>query len=169
MVLILGGGGAAGFWLQGELAQYLEQQAAVELEHTARTAAAVLHDLPRPLTSEAADRLTDQLAGPANARLTVIAADGKVLGDSEFDGLALGELDSHAQRPEVLAARADGVGSSGRFSRSVETEMMYVAVAADGSDAPTVRASRRLSSLRAAMGRVRLLLAGAGGLLTVMA
>ena len=170
VLLILVGGGAAGFWLQGELALYLEIQARTDLEHAAQTARVVLLDVPGPLTTEAADRITDRLAPAADVRFTVIAADGSVLGDSEFSGLALSELDSHGERPEIVQARRDGVGSSGRFSRSVETEMMYVAVCDPASPGSiTVRASRRLSSLRSALGRMRLLLAGAAGLLTVIA
>ncbi len=168
VILILAGGGATGFWLLGELTEYLETQAREDLESAARTAAVMVEDLPVPVTSEVADRVADRIGKASDVRVTIVAPDGTVLGDSEFDGLALAELESHAERPEVLEARAAGIGVSGRFSQSVETEMMYIAVATT-PDGPVVRAAQRLSSLRAAMGRIRWLLIAAGGLLTVIA
>jgi len=168
VVVILAGGGATGFWLLGELTEYLEAQARDDLESAARTAAVMVEDLPHPVTSDVADRVADRIGKASDVRITIIGADGTVLGDSEFAGLALAELESHAERPEVIAARASGVGQSGRFSQSVETEMMYIAVSS-GADGPVVRAAQRLSSLSAAMGRIRWLLLAAGGLLTVIA
>jgi two-component system phosphate regulon sensor histidine kinase PhoR len=170
VALILVGGGAAGIWLETELTAYLEEQATKDLRHIAQTVAAVLADQREPLTYETADRIADRLSPAAEVRITIVAANGAVLGDSEFDGLALRELESHALRPEITQARAEGFGSSGRFSRSVETEMVYVAVLAQGlADPPVVRASRRLSSLREAVGTIRMLLAWAGVLLVFMA
>src|SRR5438132_368462 len=49
-----------------------------------------------------ADRLADLLM----TRVTLIAADGRVLGDSDLDGQALADVENHLQRPEVQEARA---------------------------------------------------------------
>ncbi|MBQ7849372.1 MAG: histidine kinase, partial [Clostridia bacterium] len=47
------------------------------------------------------------------SRVTLIAPDGAVLYDSDADEA---RMDSHAQRPEVLAALAEGTGESTRYS-----------------------------------------------------
>jgi two-component system phosphate regulon sensor histidine kinase PhoR len=73
---------------------------------------------------EEADRL-GQLLG---ARVTFIAADGRVLGDSSetVDGVAA--MENHGQRPEVVEARAAGLGRARRYSDTLKIDMLYVAV-----------------------------------------
>ena len=58
-------------------------------------------------------------------RLTVIAPDGKVLGDSDGD---LATMDNHATRPEVLQALQSQTGESLRRSTSVNEVMKYAAL-----------------------------------------
>jgi two-component system phosphate regulon sensor histidine kinase PhoR len=71
------------------------------------------------------DARIDALAGPADARLTVIAPDGRVIADSEFDTGALAALDDHSGRPEVREARLEGEGASVRYSRSIDADLLY--------------------------------------------
>lgn len=61
----------------------------------------------------------------ANARVTFIAADGTVLGDSDFVGQ---QLDNHLDREEIREATADAVGYSKRYSESTGGNMLYVAM-----------------------------------------
>ncbi len=75
------------------------------------------------------DALADELAGPAGARVTLIAPDGRVLGESDADGAALAALESHADRPEVAAARTTGFGHAIRYSATLHARMLYAAVA----------------------------------------
>ena len=65
-------------------------------------------------------------------RVTLIAADGRVIGDSEFADDALPHLENHATRPEVSAARATGAGVATRASPSRGDTELYVAVRAAG-------------------------------------
>jgi two-component system phosphate regulon sensor histidine kinase PhoR len=74
------------------------------------------------------DDLADDLATLAGGRVTVIAPDGAVLGDSDVSGDALALVENHADRPEVRGARDAGRGSSTRLSSTVGERMMYVAV-----------------------------------------
>ena len=70
-------------------------------------------------------------AGTATGhRVTLIDSTGRVIGDSEFRGPALLQLENHAMRPEVVAARATGLGSSRRRSPSAGDFELYVAVSA---------------------------------------
>jgi two-component system, OmpR family, phosphate regulon sensor histidine kinase PhoR len=76
------------------------------------------------------DSLADQAGVATGRRVTLIDSTGHVVGDSEFDGLALRELENHGSRPEVVAARKNGVGSVRRMSPSTGEEQLYVAVKA---------------------------------------
>lgn len=71
------------------------------------------------------DTLAKKLEEDINARVTIIALDGKVLGDSQEDPAA---MENHATRPEVKEAVTSGAGESTRFSTTVGEQMMYVAV-----------------------------------------
>jgi len=71
------------------------------------------------------DALAKKLGGEINARITIIALDGKVLGDSMEDPST---MENHATRPEVKDALSSGLGESTRFSTTLGEQMMYVAV-----------------------------------------
>jgi two-component system phosphate regulon sensor histidine kinase PhoR len=77
-----------------------------------------------------ADSLADIAGAATRHRITLIDSTGHVLGDSEFDGPALQGLQNHSTRPEVVAARKNGVGSIRRMSPSTGEEQLYVAVKA---------------------------------------
>jgi two-component system phosphate regulon sensor histidine kinase PhoR len=71
------------------------------------------------------DAMSKSWSQNLGARVTIIAADGVVLGESAEDRL---KMDNHANRPEVLQARQEGIGSSTRFSGTLGEMLMYVAV-----------------------------------------
>ena len=75
-----------------------------------------------------ADSLADAAGVATGHRITLIDSTGHVTGDSEFDGPALDRLENHSSRPEVIAARASGIGSARRMSPSTGEEQLYVAV-----------------------------------------
>ena len=75
-----------------------------------------------------ADDVVDALGELLGLRITVITPDGVVRGDTELDDPDLAHMDSHAGRPEVQQALAEGVGLSARFSDTLRTEMNYRAV-----------------------------------------
>ena len=77
-----------------------------------------------------ADSLADEAGMATGHRVTLIDSTGHVVGDSEFDGPALLRLENHSTRPEVVAARNNGVGSARRMSPSTGEEQLYVAVKA---------------------------------------
>jgi two-component system phosphate regulon sensor histidine kinase PhoR len=87
-------------------------------------AAGAVHDM-RP---ESWDALADRLGPLAQARVTFIAADGRVLGDSEVGVGDLAGLENHRNRPEIAEALAHHAGSSTRWSATVKERLMYAAV-----------------------------------------
>jgi len=66
-------------------------------------------------------------------RVTFIAAEGVVFGDSQADAE---RMELHADRDEVRQALARGIGESTRFSRTIGKEMKYVALRVDGVEGP---------------------------------
>lgn len=92
------------------------------------TARLVEGPLAAGASSEELDALVDAAARDVDARVTIIAADGWVLADSAVSGERLRELDNHGSRPEVVAARAAGTGSSLRRSATLGRDLLYGAV-----------------------------------------
>jgi two-component system phosphate regulon sensor histidine kinase PhoR len=93
---------------------------------------------------EEADRI-GQLIG---ARVTFIAADGTVVGDSAETLAGVAAMENHHDRPEVAAARANGVGRSQRSSATLKIDMLYVAVAVRHPAIAFVRVALPLTDVR---------------------
>jgi two-component system phosphate regulon sensor histidine kinase PhoR len=71
------------------------------------------------------DSLCKALGVSSGIRVTVIAVDGSILGDSHESPLT---MENHADRPEIRQALAGHTGSSTRLSPTLQQEMTYVAV-----------------------------------------
>jgi two-component system phosphate regulon sensor histidine kinase PhoR len=74
---------------------------------------------------QALDDLAKAVGQQIGARVTLIAPDGTVLGDT-WENPAT--LENHSNRPEVIQALATGVGVSTRYSTTVKEDLMYAAV-----------------------------------------
>jgi two-component system phosphate regulon sensor histidine kinase PhoR len=100
----------------------------------------------------------------AHARATVIDRRGKVLADTAADPE---RMESHATRPEFIAALAGKVGSDVRRSHTVGVEFLYVAAP---TGAGAVRLAYPIDSIRERVATVRrnLFLASAAALLLSM-
>ncbi len=109
--------------------------------------------LPPGLDGNALDQICRELERDLGVRITVIALDGKVLGDSEESSTA---MENHGTRPEVLEALSKGAGASTRYSTTVRHEMLYQAVL-DGKDKPEriIRLSIPLNAIEAAERSIR--------------
>lgn len=76
---------------------------------------------------EGIDSFATQIGKSIGMRVTIIGLDGKVLGDSEVQPEKLKFLENHLQRPEVHTALQGQTGHSIRYSRTLKTDMVYVA------------------------------------------
>jgi two-component system phosphate regulon sensor histidine kinase PhoR len=122
---------------------------AIERTLTAETrlAAALLQERLTDGSIGALDGEADQIGEYTAARVTFIAADGRVVGDSAEDPMALATLDNHGTRPEVLAARAAGLGIARRFSATLGTDLLYVAIPVRHPHVATVRLALPLTDV----------------------
>ena len=85
------------------------------------------------------DALADRAGAAADARVTLLAPDGAVVGDSRVPIERLPQIQNHADRPEVAAALAGRIGESDRRSDTVGRTLLYVAVPVDAGRGGAVR------------------------------
>jgi two-component system phosphate regulon sensor histidine kinase PhoR len=74
---------------------------------------------PSPL-----DDFCRQLKQKMGSRVTIIALDGRVLGDSETDST---HMDNHGHRQEIQQASLEGTGMAIRFSDTLKYNFLYIA------------------------------------------
>jgi two-component system phosphate regulon sensor histidine kinase PhoR len=100
---------------------------------------------------DALDILAKNTGQQIGARITLIALDGTVLGDSLEDPTT---MENHSTRPEVIQALATGEGTSTRYSATLEEDMMYAAVPVlnSGQAIGIARIALPLSTVEATVG-----------------
>jgi two-component system phosphate regulon sensor histidine kinase PhoR len=94
------------------------------------------------------------LARDTGARVTLIAPDGQVMGDSSQDEASVAELENHGARPEVMQARERGIGIATRLSATVRMNMLYVAVPVQHPSIAVVRLALPLTEIDAQLGTI---------------
>ena len=94
------------------------------------------------------DAEADRLGTRLDARVTLIAPDGRVVGDSAEPLENLPTLENHATRPEVVAARTSGLGTSRRSSATLGIDMLYVAAPVQHPAIAVVRVALPLTDVR---------------------
>jgi len=129
-----------GFFQTHELRNFHYQQTRENLAARARLVEAAIQGAFQQSSAAELNRHISLLGQNAGIRITLIAPDGRVLADSHQN---IAQMDNHAQRPEVIAARDKGDGMSIRFSRSLGVTMIYVAQ-------PLVIAARPVGVIRVA-------------------
>lgn len=156
----------AGLFLEARLRAEAQTRAEDELRREAAAAKAVVlaeiggdsGDI-RAMEVSKVDAIADRLGEILEARVTIIAANGSVMGDSTLDGAALSAVENHAGRPEIEEAIRSGAGVSRRRSTTTEVETMYRAERlSPASDSSFVRVGIPLRELDAAIWNLRLLL-----------
>ena len=75
--------------------------------------------------------LATEYSGASSLRITLIAADGTVIGESSLPITELQQMDNHNERPEVLAAQEFGEGFSTRYSNTLKIQFIYFAKKVD--------------------------------------
>ncbi|RKX27643.1 MAG: PAS domain-containing sensor histidine kinase [Candidatus Zixiibacteriota bacterium] len=100
-----------------------------QLTNTLEARARIAERLLKPLlNSNEFTRLNlecRRISEVSNTRITVVDAQGFVLGDSHDDPAS---MESHATRPEVVIAYGGEVGVRTRYSNTLQANMMYVAI-----------------------------------------
>lgn len=97
--------------------------------------------------------LAAELAKLLQVRITLIAPDGRVLGDSDVTQSGLAALENHSDRPEFIEARGAGRGTSIRQSATIGIPFIYVARTLD--DGTVLRLAMPLDALEMLMSDLR--------------
>jgi two-component system phosphate regulon sensor histidine kinase PhoR len=95
------------------------------LESHAALAGDLARDGFRAGSADALDALAHRIGADSQIRVTFVAADGTVLGESDEDRRL---MDNHSTRPEVVPALAGGPGRAIRASSTVGRDLLYVAL-----------------------------------------
>jgi two-component system phosphate regulon sensor histidine kinase PhoR len=108
---------------------------------------------------------------PTGARVTLIAADGRVVGESEPALGELGLLDNHRDRPEVRAALAGTPGRDLRRSGTTRAPLLYVAVPVrdEGRVVGVLRLALPLSAVTTAYATLHEVMLAGGGVALLVA
>lgn len=123
ILIVLVGAGITGGYLVSFVRNSQTDNLRFHLEEEARITAEA--SLPFLAQGADVDVLTKDLGGQIQARVTIIAQDGMVLGDSQENPAT---MENHATRPEVKDALTWGMGESYRYSSTLNQRMLYVAV-----------------------------------------
>ncbi|MDP2731291.1 MAG: ATP-binding protein [Dehalococcoidales bacterium] len=126
ILLVLAGMGILGFYMVDSAKKtqinHLEAQLTNEAKLVAKISLPAFADLGK---QSELDNIAKTNGKEIQARITLIAKDGIVLGDTDQDPQT---MENHATRPEVVAALSSGLGQSARYSATLHKNMMYVAV-----------------------------------------
>jgi two-component system phosphate regulon sensor histidine kinase PhoR len=137
--------------LTATMQRSLGDRARLASREASRFSAPLSDDLP------SWDDLADELGRAAGARVTIIRADGVVLGDSEVAFGDVSRMENHATRPEVQQALAAGEGFGEHASVTLHQPLIYAAVTfvRDGATAGVVRVAEPLTEIDAAKSEMR--------------
>lgn len=125
--------------------------------------APLLSQTPVPLAP--INALAHKLSIATGLRVTVIAPDGVVIGESDKAMDQLDAIENHLERPEIQGALRHGLGSATRHSATIGMDLLYVAVAVRENDQPTstlhgfVRVALPLHQIQRTTARVRWIVA----------
>lgn len=101
------------------------QRARTELETHARIIESRLHTDISFQNSNVLDALCKDIGNNIDVRITIILPNGRVVGDSNESPE---HMDNHGTRPEILTAYHGEIGTSVRFSHTLQQNMMYLAL-----------------------------------------
>ncbi len=147
------------------IVQRVERYHLRQTEDRLRTKALLVQELVAATAAEDLERLQQrmqELGKQIRTRLTLLAADGRVLADSAENP---SHMENHAQRPEVLAAKEHRFGMATRHSDTVGESMSYAALRVDapGQRVAYVRVALPLDHIREELAALRGLVWTAAG------
>jgi two-component system phosphate regulon sensor histidine kinase PhoR len=120
-----------------------------------RMAAGLLSERQTDGSVTALNAEAHRIGAMTSARVTFVAVDGRVVGDSAEDLAGLAALDNHNGRPEIETARRVGLGVVRRHSATLGIDFLYVAVAVKYPSVSIVRLALPLTDVDEQVGAIR--------------
>ena len=112
------------------LSHFLQKRDLLELRTSLTRQSILIRELALPLLADPV-RLQEEvhkIAAGTDIRVTTISPEGAVLADSSESPEQLSKMENHALRPEIAAALRKETGMSIRYSMTLGTRMLYIAV-----------------------------------------
>jgi two-component system phosphate regulon sensor histidine kinase PhoR len=156
------------WYASSSLRQFFLGQTASDLEARARLVEKQIEECLDPPDEKCVDLLCKRIGRRASTRITIILPSGKVIGDSREDPA---KMDNHVDRPEFMQALTGPSGTSMRYSRTLEKNMMYVGipVRANEQTLAVVRTSIPVTAIDVALKEIQIRIAGAGLVIALFA
>lgn len=156
------------WYASSSLRQFFLGQTASDLEARARLVEKQIEECLDPPDEKCVDLLCKKIGRRASTRITIILPSGKVIGDSREDPA---KMDNHVDRPEFMQALTGPSGTSMRYSRTLEKNMMYVGipVRANAQTLAVVRTSIPVTAIDVALKEIQIRIAGAGLVIALFA
>ena len=148
--------------------QFSLRHTAADLEARGVLKARFFIDLLRAGNPEEIQQSCQEQGRISSTRFTLMAVNGQVLGDSEYEPA---QMDNHGDRPEVKAALREGRGEAIRYSYTLGQNMMYVAIplSDNGTVLGVLRLSIPITSIEQALNTVYSNIAMGGLVVAVLA
>ncbi|MBY0524051.1 MAG: cell wall metabolism sensor histidine kinase WalK [Gemmataceae bacterium] len=152
-LLVLVSTGVLGFVIINRVERYEFEQ----VEESLRVKAILVEEDVRELSADQVPRLQPRVVAlfrEIKSRITLLAADGRVLADSAEDPAA---MENHATRREIMDAKDRGTGTSVHLSQTTGQTMMYAARRVEGGSSPVgfVRVARSIDSIQDELAELR--------------
>ncbi len=128
------------------LSSVFEKRDLEQLQASLTRQAVLIRELVSPLLENATHLQTrvKTITEGTDIRVSIINPEGIVLADSGESPEEVAKMDNHALRPEVAMALRKGIGTSIRYSMTLKTKMLYVAI-------PVLHQNTLLGVVRTAM------------------
>ena len=141
------------------LSHFLQKRDLQQLQNSLTRQSVLVRELAIPLLHDP-QRLQEQIKkieSGTDVRVTIIDPQGVVLADSSENLEQLSQMENHALRPEVAAALKKESGVSIRYSMTLRTRMLYIAipVLAQGNVLGVVRTAMPITRVDEILASVR--------------
>jgi two-component system phosphate regulon sensor histidine kinase PhoR len=124
------------------------------LKESLTVQARLIADEMPPASSGNLDSFCRKYKEKTQVRITIINSSGHVLGDSDEPSE---RMDNHSDRPEIRDAEISNIGNSIRFSKTIQQDFYYLAIAVNqNTEKRFVRLSMPLHGLKEAMNSIRI-------------
>jgi len=140
-----------GLILQAKLRETLEGHLTGEVLALTRV---IVKNLPNTDDSAILDPFCQAHGEIAGVRITIIKADGTVVGESDRKSMG---MEKHLDRTEVKDAISEGVGTSVRYSETLGIDMLYVASLLEDKG-KIIRLSMPMAKVKAVEDRITIFL-----------
>ncbi len=159
---------AVGWYSLNSLRDFYYDKTAEDLKTQARLVEHLVLKTSPSLDSKLLNKLSQELGDKTHSRITIIDLSGHVVGDSHENP---SRMNNHSGRPEFKLALKEGIGTSIRFSNTLEERMMYLAVPLiyQGDIKGVVRASVPITFIDHALRAVEIKMASAGLIIGLLA